>query len=1462
LVIACTFTFGIVNTQAAALATNTLPTGGQVAAGQATINQSGNTMNINQSTQRAVINWNSFNVGANSTVNFNQPNANSSTLNRINSASKSMINGAVNSNGQVIFINPNGVVFGKGAEVNTGGIVATTMNISDADYMSGKSTYSGGETGKVINRGTITVNNINGYIALMAPEVKNEGVLIATLSGNNAIALVSGQQVTLSVSGNQLINVTVDASVINSLISNKRLIKTDGGQVIIAANSASDLRSSAMNNTGIISASAVKNEGGRVFLTAGTVNQSGTVSANSEQANGGEITISGNLVNLNSTSKTSATGASSGGQILVGKTAQNTALSQVNANTVNVAQSALVDVSSTQNGNGGSISIWSQIATNVAGILKATGGIIAGNGGNIETSSAGKVTYGKGLVVDTRAPKGKTGNWLTDPLSITIDEDAATILSNALNTTNVTLDASASSCAGIGNCTTSSAPLIHFMPGTNVYSSANTALTLNAPGGTITMDGNIAVGQVYAVAQTINANGSVNTTNGSNGLIYIAGAIINILGNINSNGSNSNNTNSSTLNIANTITANKRRNGQNGLTADSNTYTSNGGAINIIASGDINISTNSYISSNGINGGTINAISVNGNINNYGVIDAVGNGNNGIGGAITIAAKNTTIFSNALVSADGHAQGGIIKIGIANGVGSNSTLAPSSISPQVATLLAAVNFTQSSNIFSSNSTLDNNTVITANAASSTSQVVLNTQAGQIYIVGNNSLNTAATISANADNGGLIVLSSPVGSYQNTGYVQANGINGLGGTIAQSGLISTTLIGAKLESNGATGGGNIITGRDFQANPLPGSAAIDALLPALSAVIIIPTAQLTTVDAGSAIIANALTSGNGGNILVWGNSNLVAGTLSAKALGTSGNGGFIETSGDTLSIATGSSVSAASIHGKSGTWLLDPYDVTIADTDATGTTYSATFTAEATSTILASAINASLNSGTDVSISTGSSSSNTIYVKSAITATSGSASLTLTGGTINLAANITTGGSQTYDGAVTLGADTTLTGSGITFNSTVDAKDANASAQYLDIFDSGSTTFKGAVGSINSLKLLNVTPLKPLKSDAGININGGSVTTSGSQAYLSAVTLGADTTLTGSGITFNSTVDAKDANASAQYLNIVDGGSSTFYGAVGSINSLKSLNVKSDAGIYIAGIYTVDDRLKTSVKTFGTQTYNGAVALGADTTLTGNGITFNSTVDASTRGIPSLTIFDSGSTTFNGAVGSIASLKLLNVTSDEGININGGSVKTSGSQTYNGSEASSGTIFSVNSQLPDRSSVKGMIGEDGTKWGGDSGTKWAKWGDDTKWGDGSTKWGGDSRGTVSNTSSEDGTNKKDSKAMTASEDGNNKKDSKAMTAKERQNTFVAIPSPGFYGTNLVKGQERYTLLPDENGNVGAITVRIGTATSLIDDAYVSVNVDENQAPVFDNVNQSILRKIYQNIQQGVPLSTAL
>ena len=218
-----------------ALASGALPVNGQVVAGQATISQNGATMNVQQTTNRAVINWDSYNVGSNATVNYQQPNASSATLNRVTGATPSQINGAIRANGTVMISNSNGVTFGKGSQVDAASVVATTLNQSDQDFMNGSTTWSGNATGKVVNKGTITATGVNGYVALLASEVRNEGYVLATVGDKSAVTLASGQNITLNFNDNQLVGVSVNQAVVNGLIKNKRLVQVNGGLVVIAA---------------------------------------------------------------------------------------------------------------------------------------------------------------------------------------------------------------------------------------------------------------------------------------------------------------------------------------------------------------------------------------------------------------------------------------------------------------------------------------------------------------------------------------------------------------------------------------------------------------------------------------------------------------------------------------------------------------------------------------------------------------------------------------------------------------------------------------------------------------------------------------------------------------------------------------------------------------------------------------------------------------------------------------------------------------------------------------------------------------------------------------------------------------------------------------------------------------------------------------------------------------------------
>jgi len=258
---------------------HTEPIGGQIVSGNGSISQSGSTTTINQSSQNLSANWQSFNIAPTETVNFVQPNTSAIAVNRIFDTNGSQILGHLNANGQVYLINPNGIVFGQGAQVNVGGLVASTLDINDASLNSNTRTFSGSGTGSVINKGTITAAN-GGSVALIGNSVGNQGTIIAQLG---TVALGAGNAVTLTFNGNNLVHMQVDQSVLNSLAENGGLIRADGGQVIMTAGARDTLLTSVVNNTGVIEARTVQQHEGVITLlggmTAGTVNVGGTLDA-------------------------------------------------------------------------------------------------------------------------------------------------------------------------------------------------------------------------------------------------------------------------------------------------------------------------------------------------------------------------------------------------------------------------------------------------------------------------------------------------------------------------------------------------------------------------------------------------------------------------------------------------------------------------------------------------------------------------------------------------------------------------------------------------------------------------------------------------------------------------------------------------------------------------------------------------------------------------------------------------------------------------------------------------------------------------------------------------------------------------------------------------------------------------------------------------------------------------------
>ena len=362
---------------------NTLPTGGQVVAGQASIAPPvNNTLTINQSSQRAAIDWATFNVGSQARVNFIQPSSSAVALNRVLDPNPSQIFGRLTANGQVFLTNPSGIYFAPGASVNVGALVATTHRISNEDFMAGNYKFTrNGATGSVINEGEITAD-LGGYIALLAPEVRNTGVIVAQAG---TVALAAGEAFELQFSSGSLANVEVEPAAIRALVENGHAVQAPGGLIILSAHAANRLQGGVVRNTGSLEATGLVNDGGTIRLLASDrVEHRGTINVDAALGKVG----------------------AGGTALLITDLANKDGVTEIN------------------------------------GSISARGGEFGGNGGFVETSG-GKVQLGADKFIDTRAPQGKTGQWLLDPTNWTIatsgGDETGISVSNSLLTADRTI---------------------------------------------------------------------------------------------------------------------------------------------------------------------------------------------------------------------------------------------------------------------------------------------------------------------------------------------------------------------------------------------------------------------------------------------------------------------------------------------------------------------------------------------------------------------------------------------------------------------------------------------------------------------------------------------------------------------------------------------------------------------------------------------------------------------------------------------------------------------------------------------------------------------------------------------------------------------------------------------------------------------------------------------------------------
>ncbi|WP_298621958.1 YDG domain-containing protein [uncultured Zoogloea sp.] len=374
------------NAFAAPPAAGQLPTGGNVVAGQAAISQSGARMDINQASNRAVIDWSSYNVGAAAQVNYNQPSAASATLNRVMDTQASQILGKITANGQVVLVNPNGVYFGKGSSVDVGGLVASTHDVANADFMAGKSSFArNGSTGSVVNEGELRAA-LGGYIALLAPEVRNEGVIVARMG---TVALASGERVTLQFDGNNsLAGIVVEPSKIKALVENKGAVVAPGGVIILSARAVDRLQGGIVRNSGKLEATGMAMKGGKIVLEASDrVENTGTVSADAgrDGSPAGEVSVTAPVVVNSGT--ISAKGAAATEPVVAGASRSGGRIT-VTADTVTQTATGKLDVSGAD--KGGEVTVKAAQDVAVSGTVDATAE--AGEGGAVHVEAGNNIT--------------------------------------------------------------------------------------------------------------------------------------------------------------------------------------------------------------------------------------------------------------------------------------------------------------------------------------------------------------------------------------------------------------------------------------------------------------------------------------------------------------------------------------------------------------------------------------------------------------------------------------------------------------------------------------------------------------------------------------------------------------------------------------------------------------------------------------------------------------------------------------------------------------------------------------------------------------------------------------------------------------------------------------------------------------------------------------------------------------
>lgn len=354
-----------------------LPKDPTVVGGTVDYKTTGKTLTATQTTKRAYTLWGSFDASKDEKVIINQPSRNSLSVNKVTGNSVTNFNGALNSNGNVWILNQNGVVFGKDSQVNVGGLLASTGDVSVSDVMDGDNTFkfSNFGNGELINEGTMNIADA-GLAAFVGPFASNQGVINAKLG---TVAFAAGEQVTIDMYGDGLYEIAVDGQLADALLENTESGKIDaeGGTVLMTASAAKDAVDNIINMDGVVSVASATVQGGKIILSGGGQ---------------GAVKVAG---------VADASGGTDGGTV------------SVTGQAVEVEGAILADAG--ENGNGGTVDMIGTDKAILNGYVSARGGSASGNGGQVELSAMTDVGLGEFALVDTTAANGEWGTFTIDP---------------------------------------------------------------------------------------------------------------------------------------------------------------------------------------------------------------------------------------------------------------------------------------------------------------------------------------------------------------------------------------------------------------------------------------------------------------------------------------------------------------------------------------------------------------------------------------------------------------------------------------------------------------------------------------------------------------------------------------------------------------------------------------------------------------------------------------------------------------------------------------------------------------------------------------------------------------------------------------------------------------------------------------------------------------------------------------